>query len=234
MSKLWRITLLALTVNLPSLAFGGQGTHSLSDIAGTAAIEMQRRAKEHGYSDVDVQVRPLDSRLQLAQCDQPLDTRPETSGNPLGPVSIGIRCEGEQPWTLYVRGQVSAFVELPVVAAPVARGEIVSKHDVSIQNRRITNEIAGIAMNLDDIIGKEARRSLAAGDEFRFSDLKAPVIVDRGQQVSIVTGGNGLRVSMQGKSLSAGAVGDRVFVANLKTGKRVEGTISSDGSVVVN
>ena len=234
MSKLWRTILMTLTASTIPPAMAAEGNHSLSDIAATAAMEMQRRAKEQGYSDVDVQVRALDSRLQLARCEFPLEIRPEQATRALGPVSVGIRCAGEDSWTLYVRGQVTAYVELPVLATALARGDIVSAKDIKIQNRQMAGETTGVATEIADIVGKQAIRSMAAGDEFRFSDLKDPVIVDRGQQVDIVSGGYGLRVSMQGKSLSSGAVGDRVFVANLKTGKRIEGVVASDGTVVVN
>jgi flagella basal body P-ring formation protein FlgA len=38
---------------------------------------------------------------------------------------------------------------------------------------------------------------------------------------------------MQGKALAKGAAGDRVLVANLTSGTRVEGIIATDGSVII-
>ena len=78
---------------------------------------------------------------------------------------------------------------------------------------------------MEDLVGMEARRNLDAGSPLRFNDLVSPVLVERGQTVNIVSGGGGLRVSMQGKALAKGSVGDRVLVSNLTSGTRVEGVI---------
>lgn len=232
MSKLWRYTLpLLLTAVGQSVA--ANEPHPLSDIAGTAAVALHERALNAGYHNLEVEIRPLDARLQLARCDKPLSTLPANSDRVLGPVSVGVRCGGLEPWTLYVRGQVSASMEVPVLAASVGRGELVSTSDINMQLQKISGDLDGIISNIDDIVGMEAKRSLTLGDTLRFSDLKAPQLIERGQSVAIVSTGAGLRVSMQGKALANGGAGDRILVANVATGKRVEGVVSRDGSVLV-
>ena len=232
MSKLWRFTITAaLSGSIASVQ--AAGTHSLAEIAGTAAMALHARAEDSGYRDLEVEVRPLDARLQLAQCDQPLQTLPETTGRALGPVSVGIRCNGTESWTLYVRGTVSARVEMPVLAASLGRGDLVTESDLTTQTKLINNDLVGFITNRDDIIGKEVKRPLVAGSELRFSDLKAPTLVERGQQVDIVSAIAGLRVSMQGKALSNGGAGDRVLVSNTQTGRRLEGVVSGDGTVLI-
>lgn len=233
MSKVWRTLALLALSGAAATSPAAPNSHSLSQIATKAALVMQERAVREGFEDVEVSIRPLDTRLNLAACGQPLTTLPANSTRVLGPVSAGIRCDGPEPWTLYVRGQVIAQVEAPVLSVSVGRGELLSENDVVLQRRRISNDYGGYITELDDIIGKEAKRSLAAGSELRFSDLKAPIIVERGQTVSIVSGGAGLRVSMQGKALASGGAGDRILVANQKTGKRVEGVVAGNGSIMI-
>ena len=67
------------------------------DVATTAAIA-------RGYDDVMVSIRPLDSRLAPAMCDEPLQALPANTTRTLGAVSVGVRCNGTKPWTIYVRG----------------------------------------------------------------------------------------------------------------------------------
>lgn len=228
----WRAALpYLLALGLLAGATSANAGHSLSDIAGTAAMAMQSQANEAGYRDVEVQLRPLDARLNLAECERPLETLPANSARPLGAVSIGVRCNGESPWTLYVRGQVSANQQAPVLVASVGRGERIGSADVSYENRQISNDIVGIVTDIDDIIGKEARRSLRAGEPVKFSDLRSPQLIERGQTVTLVSGMAGLQVSMQGKALAGGAQGDRLMVSNLSSGKRVEGVVMADGAV---
>ncbi len=207
--------------------------HSLSDIATTALIEMENRARQANYRDIEVQVRPLDARLGLAQCGEPLRVLPETTRRTLGPVSVGIRCDGPTPWTLYVRGQVSASIEVPVMAASVGRGELLGRRDVRMEIQRISRETGANFSDLEDIIGQEAKRNLAEGALVRRSDLRAPELVSRGALVTLVSGGSGLKVSMQGKAMGSGAAGDRILVTNLSSGKKVEGVVARDGSVLM-
>ena len=237
MSKLWHWT--AATVATATLATAVQADnsrtsgHSLSDIAGTAALAMHAKAEAQGYRGIDVQVRPLDGRLALAPCSQPLQALPAHSGRALGAVSVGVRCPGSKPWTLYVRGEVVASQTLPVLQNSIQRGDLIGNGDIALEKRRISQDFGGIITDPADLVGLEARRNLAAGSPLRHSDVVSPVLIERGQTVSIVSGGGGLRVSMQGKALASGSVGDRVLVANLNSGKRVEGVVAPDGSVTI-
>jgi flagella basal body P-ring formation protein FlgA len=194
---------------------------------------MQSRAVAQGYQHIDVQVRPLDGRLGLAKCTQDLEALPTSTKRALGAVSVGIRCPGEETWTLYVRGEVAANQVVPVLTAALRRGDLIGNNDIILKKRRITQENGGIVTEIDGLIGMEARRNLDPGNPLRFNDLVAPILVERGQTVNIVSGGSGLRVSMQGKALAKGAAGDRVLVANLTSGTRVEGVVTPEGSVVI-
>ena len=234
MSNFWRQLALIASVFL-ALGATANATdrHSLSEVATVAALSMERNAREQGYSDIEVELRPLDSRLQLANCTQPLSTLPNQSGRSLGQVSVGVRCNGAEPWTIYVRGLVSAVVESPVLAESVARGSLIKASDVVVERIRTDTDIKGIITDVNDILGMEARRNLDPGEVLRFSDVNAPELVSRGQRVELISGGLGLSVRMEGKAVNGGAVGDLVWVDNLTSGKRVQGEVSADGSVVV-
>jgi len=233
MSKHWRYALMGALTLTVAASQADNGSHSLSDIASTAALAMQYRAAEQGYEHIDVQVRPLDGRLALANCSQALEPLPSNSERTLGSVSVGIRCGGKEVWTLYVRGEVSANQVVPVLSGALRRGDLIGNNDIVLEKRRITQEYGGIVTEIEDLVGMEARRNLDPGSPLRFNDLVSPVLVERGQTVNIVSGGGVLRVSMQGKALAKGSAGDRVLVANLTSGTRVEGVIAPDGSVVI-
>ena len=66
--KYWAsIALVVLAYAQPTNA--GQ---SVSTIAAAAAVYAQERATQQGHQEVTVNVRPLDSRLNLTQCAAPL------------------------------------------------------------------------------------------------------------------------------------------------------------------
>ena len=207
-------------------------SQSISSIAAAAAIHAESQAIEQGFDGVAVEIRPLDSRISLNSCGQPLAVT-SSGERTLGPVSIAVSCSAPSPWTVHVRGTVSAEVALPVLAVAVNRGDIIGSGDIEMREQRIVRSLVGYLTEPNDIVGKEARKHLAAGGKLRQSDLIAPQIIDRGQTVDLVARSAGLTVNMQGKALANGAAGERLLVKNSSSGKRLEGLILNDGTVLI-
>lgn len=210
-------------------ALAGQ---SVSSIAAAAAMQAEARAIEQGYNGVTVDLRPLDSRIQLAACASPLQVT-TASERALGPVSMSVSCSHPNPWRVQVRGSVSAVAELPVLALPINRGDVIGSGDIELRQQRITRDLVGYLRSEQDIVGKEARKNLVVGSKLRKSDLISPQIIDRGQTVALVAQSAGLLVNMQGKALSNGAAGDRLMVKNLSSGRRIEGLVQRNGTVLI-
>ena len=123
MTKIWRFQLLPclLLSAICQGVFSNQGNQSLQSITDTVVLAGKRRAQALGYDNVKVQVRPLDERLRLPDCEQPLDTFMPPGAPSLGAVNVGVRCASSQPWTIYVRAHISAQRAVPVLARPLAR-----------------------------------------------------------------------------------------------------------------
>lgn len=227
-----QITRLLISMGLTfvgSTAFAGQ---SVSSIAAAAAVHAEALAVEQGYNGIAVDLRPLDSRIQLAACVTPLQVT-TASERALGPVSLRVSCNRPSPWRVQVRGTVSAVAELPVLALPINRGDVIGSGDIELRQQRITRDLVGYLTKAQDIVGKEARKNLSVGSKLRTSDLISPQIIDRGQTVALIAQSAGLVVNMQGKALSNGAAGDRLLVKNLSSGRRIEGLVQRNGTVLI-
>lgn len=213
----------------PHLAFAGE---SVSKIAATAALFAEKRALQRGHDDVNVNVRPVDSRVGLTACDVPLST--SSSGERvLGPVSVAVKCASPAPWTIHVRATVTKLMELPVLGNSVNRGDIISRGDIEWRKQEILRPLVGYIIDENKIIGKEARKHLRPGNPLRSSDLVSPQIIERGQTVDLVARSSGIVVNMQGKALANGAEGDRLLVQNATSGKKVEGFVMASGQVLI-
>jgi len=64
--------------------------------------------------------------------------------------------------------------------------------------------------------------------------LKAQRLIERGQRVTVLAGGNGLEVRMPAEALSHGAKGERIRVRNLSSHRIIEGVVAGAGLVRVN
>ena len=49
----------------------------------------------------EIQVNPLDPRLRMPLCSQQLDASLESPAQPLGRVTVRVRCDGAAPWTVF-------------------------------------------------------------------------------------------------------------------------------------
>ena len=205
----------------------------LQSIIDAAVNSSQQRASALGYNNVTIETRPLDSRLRLPLCSKPLNTAEPTSGQVLGSISVGVRCQGENPWSIYVRTKVSAMQAVPVLARPLARGDIIAESDLKTVNQLLGAVGKGIILDTRQIVGMQLSRPLDVGSSLRTNQLKKPKVIKRGQQVTLVANMNGLKVKSQGKAMRDAVAGERVIATNLSSGKQVEGTALSDGTVIV-
>lgn len=202
-------------------------------IVAAAVAASEERALQQGYDNVAVEVRPLDDRLRLPLCDEPLESFSPQAGQVLGAASVGVRCRGPEPWTIYVRTSVSARQEIPVLARSLPRNAVVTREDLKMIDQPLESAANGVILDPDRIVGMELTRALNAGSTIRLNQLRSPKIIKRGQQVTLTSGLNGLEVRIQGKALGDAAEGERVAVSNLSSGREVEGTAHSDGTVSV-
>ncbi|MBP5144317.1 flagellar basal body P-ring formation protein FlgA, partial [Pseudomonas chlororaphis] len=50
----------------------------------------------------EIQVNQLDPRLRMPHCDKELTATLESPAQPLGRVTVRVRCDGASPWTVFV------------------------------------------------------------------------------------------------------------------------------------
>lgn len=226
--------LLFAAMAMPALlgtAARAETLHPLEDVVAAATRAATDAAQAQGYSDLEITARPLDSRLRLQACAEPLETFSSPNASVLGPVSVGVRCAQPSAWTLYVRLDVSTRATLPVLTDNLPRGTVISERDLILVERTITNATDAVILDPQQAIGLELVRPASAGSTLRHSQLRPPQLIARGQTVTLIAGSEGLQVTMQGRAMANAAAGDRLLVTNLASGRRVEGIVSADGSV---
>lgn len=228
---------LALLLPLLLYAYVTQAdTQPLDTITGAATAFAIRHAENAGFAEVSAEARTLDPRLRLPRCPAQLEAFSAQPQRTLGQTTVGVRCKsGDKPWTLYVGVFAAAYREIPVMATALPRGAIIGLSDLRFIRQPINQASQQIILDADQIVGKELKRPVAEGATLSQPMLKAPKIVKRGQQVTLVAqSDNGaLQVKMAGKALADGAAGDRISVQNLSSGNSVQGIINDDGTVKV-
>jgi flagella basal body P-ring formation protein FlgA len=231
MTKIWRR--IAAVAGLLPLPLMGQSYQPLDSITAAAVSASKAAAQRQGYEHVEVSVKSLDTRLQLPLCGQALETLGHKRSKALGSGSVGIRCTGPKAWTIYVRTDVSAMREVPVLRRALARNSQIEPQDIKMVLMPVASTGSGLMYDPAQIVGMEVVRTLDEGSTLRVDQLRAPKVIKRGQQVTLVSSIAGLQVTSQGKALADAVAGERVMVLNNSSGQRIEGVARTDGVVSV-
>ncbi len=208
-------------------------TQSLDAVARMAEGFAAGRAQASASGPVEVKAGRLDNRLRLAACDRPLEAFSPPGSRPFGRITVGVRCSGSKPWTLFVPVRVDVFGQVVVAAEPLARGERLDQNKVKVARYSLSRLPQGYFHDPSQVIGMILKRNLAAGQPLVPNMLKAERLIARGQRVTMVAGSGGLQVRMPGEALAAGARGERIRVRNLSSHRIVEGWVVKAGLVRV-
>lgn len=94
----------------------------------------------------------------MPQCDRQLDANLESPAQPLGRVTVKVRCNGSSPWTVFVPAQVRLFRNVVTVVRPLKRESIVGEQDVSLRERDVGALNQGFLSDLEQAIGLKVIR----------------------------------------------------------------------------
>lgn len=202
---------------------------SAGDIADMIAAHMYR---ETGRShEVTLANRMLAVHAPVDATGAPEIVRLDLDGR-TGPFRAEIRTH-EGGDTVTVTGRADPVIDVPVLARPLARGEVIEAGDVEWVRMR-SDRIRTDAITVETaLIGQEARRALRAGEALRGYDLREPAAVTRGETVALVFQSGPLTLTARARALENAALGQTARFVNLQSNRTVEGVVDGPGRVRV-
>ncbi|GAA0773486.1 flagellar basal body P-ring formation protein FlgA [Roseibium denhamense] len=138
---------------------------------------------------------------------------------------------GYQPLTM--TGLAVEMVDILALAQPLRRGDILKEGDLSTIRMPRTKVTTGAVVDADEIIGKEARSNIRANSPLARKDFQRPVLVKRGDKVTVTYLMTGMKLTSRAQAMDDGAKGDVIDVMNLTSRRIVPAIISSRGQVRV-
>jgi flagella basal body P-ring formation protein FlgA len=179
-----------------------------------------------------IEVAPLEARLQLPNCSQPLEAFFPQGARDRGVVSVGVRCTSERPWSIYHRAHIYLYKSVVVLKNSVQPGHILQPDDLALAPKELST-LRDYYAAPDQALGKPVRRALPAGSVVGPQHLTALLVVKRGQSIAIRAYNAGFEVSMMGVALMDGAAGQRIRARNMQSGRIIEGVIDPNGQLIV-
>lgn len=194
---------------------------------------LDERVQDHGNRDIEIKVGRLDSRLRLTACSTP-PTAFLPSGTRLsGKLTVGIRCQGTKPWTLYIPAEIKIYTDVVVAASHLSRGTAISMKDVINVRQEVSYLNAGYFTDPNELVGKVLKHDIREGTAISPRKVKAPLLVKQGEEVTIIASLGNLEVRSKGKALKNAARGETLQVRNTRSKRVIEAIAIRPGTVSI-
>jgi flagella basal body P-ring formation protein FlgA len=127
---------------------------------------------------------------------------------------------------------------LPVAVAlqPIARGDVFTAANVELRDVGYApkaNERRMAIDSLEKLIGMEARQLISAGSIVFAESVQAPIVVKRGELISVSSQSSGIRVRTTARALQNSSRGDLVQVESLETKEKFDALVVGPGKAVI-
>ncbi len=174
---------------------------------------MRERHTEKPSMFVEVMVDPSDARTVLTSAAKgfevgavnPKSTEPQV-------VQVAYQDAQGQPARLQVHCIVAERPQVPVLAHSVSRGDVIHESDLAWLPVDSTN---GMLTRLDEIVDKEAKRSLHGNEPIKADDVRKVPLVRANDIVTGIWHSGGIRITGQFKAKGDGGLGDVITIVKL-------------------
>jgi flagella basal body P-ring formation protein FlgA len=167
----------------------------------------------------------------LAPCTS-LDPFMPTGARLWGRTTVGVRCAGEHPWTLYLQVRVSINATYYLAARAIAPGEVLSSADLLARDGDLTSMPQAVVTDPTQAVGAVALSRVPAGLPLRTDMLRGASSVSIGQNVRVVADGSGFSISAEGSAMNNAAPGQQVRVKT-SAGQIITGVVKDSQTVEI-
>ena len=147
-------------------------------------------------------------------------------------LKLNLSVDGRHQKSQWVRVILSARSAVLVATRDLPYGHRLGSSDVRVEEKELRH-LNGAISESSQVVGQVTKRPLKTGDTLTSRDLKQPVLVRRGEAITLTARGHNFVVSTTGKARSQGAMGDYIEVENMNSRQRVYGFVTGNRSVEV-
>jgi flagella basal body P-ring formation protein FlgA len=224
--------------NLQSIEFSGASITQVSSGVGkgtrsaaptTAKLSAAQRRIKQAVSSYLRSTYPQTRRSTVeVACDESVCTAATASAS-----SISVVAAEEDSATSFKvviaiasRGNVEEFTvtattsestRVVVAARALRSGAILTAADLKLATPKSENELASAVTSIEDLVGRELTRGLAAEQAVPFDQVVVPRLVRKGDLVEVTAKAGGVRVTTQAIAQQDGALGESIALEPVDT-----------------
>ena len=184
-----------------------------------------------------VHVAPVDPRITVQNCQQNLQFEQPFANQP----SVRVRCAQPQ-WQLFVTLNAghapspvnptnsvttASLAKVLVSKELLKRGTVITPDMFTYAEMPASGMEAQIISDTNLLKNMQLVRDLTPNTPLRSYDMKAAVLVKRGQEVLVTAGeGRGFLITIRAEALQDGGIGEQVRFKNVESGRSLTGVIT--------
>jgi flagella basal body P-ring formation protein FlgA len=172
--------------------------------------------------------------LALSAADFRFELKPESSltGDRVT-LTVRVWSNGLVAESAQITIRPLVHVETATVVRDLDRHETITSADLTTKRQWLTPLRASVVATVDDVVGRIATKNLNDGDLLRLRDVVRPVVIDRGDRVTVRCLVGGVAISLQAEALDDGATGDMIQLRKLGERERFVAMVTAPGEAIV-
>ncbi len=147
--------------------------------------------------------------------------------------ALAAPAAGPSEVAVTVTGRAYGLVDVPVLNRRLAPGDTVAEADIEWTTLPADRVGATVVVDAGELLGKTPRRPIRPGVPIRLTDLAVAIAVTKGTLVTIALQSPTMQLTIQGKAMQNGAVGETIRVLNTTSNRTLEGVVVSPSEVAV-
>lgn len=134
---------------------------------------------------------------------------------------------------LRISGVLIRRTEVPVPAHALSPGDTITRRDLAMVQIRTDRLSQDLVAEINDLVGKTPRHGLRPGEPVHANEIEVPVVVHRGNLVTIVLETAAMRLTAEGKAMEDGGKGAVIRVTNTRSNRAIDAVVAGPGIVSV-
>ena len=132
-----------------------------------------------------------------------------------------------------ISGAAYPVVSVPALSHDLLAGEPVTRNDITSVEIPFSRLGSTLITSPDALLGQVARRNLLPNAPLFVFDLAKPILVKKGELLTITFEIPGIQLSAQAQATSNAAKGDTITVMNTTSKRMIEARITGPGTAVI-
>lgn len=148
-------------------------------------------------------------------------------------VTLAVNAGAEGTAPIEVRGNVIRTTRVPVLTRAMRHGQIIADDDITWKDVREGGVDPAAVLDPESLIGKTPRTNARAGEVLRRAEVMAPIVITKGEVVTMILTTPQMTLTAQGRATENGAGGQSIKIENTRSRTTIEGVVTGPNRVVV-